>query len=143
EHKFLIGGVSISNQFSDFSKSLMIEFMKSHYYDPYVAQYIYPKKEYKVKLKDADKDFVFNEAEADLNKFDKIIDEIEPNYLRIPVMIKKYIKQNTKVNAINEDTLFNNAVDKLMYIRKEDLPENTVKPVKEEFQKELEKKLGI
>ncbi|HRZ75513.1 MAG TPA: lysophospholipid acyltransferase family protein, partial [Flavobacterium sp.] len=42
EHKFLIGGVSISNQFSDFSKSLMIEFMKSHYYDPYVAQYIHP-----------------------------------------------------------------------------------------------------
>jgi putative hemolysin len=35
EHKFLLGGVSISNQFSDFSKSLMIEFMKSNYYDPY------------------------------------------------------------------------------------------------------------
>ena len=43
-YKFLMGGVSISNQFSDFSKSLMIEFMKSHYYDPYVAQYIHPKK---------------------------------------------------------------------------------------------------
>ena len=28
EHKFLIGGVSISNKFSEFSKSLMIEFMK-------------------------------------------------------------------------------------------------------------------
>src|SRR5690606_7498216 len=142
EHKFLIGGVSISNQFSDFSKSLMIEFMKSHYYDPYVAQYIYPKKEYKVKLKDADKDFVFNEAEADLNKFDKIIDEIEPNSLRLPVLIKKYIKQNAKVIAFNEDPLFNNAVDGLMYIRIADLPESTVKPVMEEFQKELEKKSG-
>jgi hypothetical protein len=29
-------------------------------------------------LKDADKDFIFNETEADLNKFDKIIDELEP-----------------------------------------------------------------
>jgi putative hemolysin len=142
EHKYLIGGVSISNQFSDFSKSLMIEFMKSHYYDPYVAQYVYPKKEYKVKLKDADKDFVFNEAEADLNKFDKIIDEIEPNSLRLPVLIKKYIKQNAKVIAFNEDPLFNNAVDGLMYIRIADLPESTVKPVMEEFQKELEKKSG-
>ena len=46
----------------------MIEFMKSNYYDPYVAQYINPKKEYKVKLKDADKDFIFDESEADLNK---------------------------------------------------------------------------
>lgn len=142
EHKFLIGGVSISNQFSDFSKSLMIEFMKSNYYDPYVAQYIHPKKEYKVKLKDADKDFVFNEAEADLNKFDKIIEEIEPGNLRLPVLIKKYIKQNARVVAFNVDPLFNNAVDGLMYIRIADLPESTVKPVMEEFQAELERKLA-
>lgn len=140
EHKFLIGGVSISNQFSDFSKSLMIEFMKSHYYDPYIAQFVRPKKEYKVKLKDADKDFVFNEAEADLNKFDKIIDEVEPGNLRLPVLIKKYIKQNARVISFNVDPLFNNAVDGLMYIKIADLPESTVKPVMEEFQAELERK---
>lgn len=141
DHKYLIGGVSISNQFSNFSKSLMIEFMKSHYYDPYVAQYVTPKKEFRVKLKDADKDFVFNEAEADLNKFDKIIDEVEPGSLRLPVLIKKYIKQNAKVIAFNVDPLFNNSVDGLMYIRIADLPDSTVKPVMEEFQAELEKKL--
>ncbi|RTY90843.1 lysophospholipid acyltransferase family protein [Flavobacterium sp. GT3R68] len=142
EHKFLIGGVSISNQFSDFSKSLMIEFMKSNYYDPYVAQYIHPKKAYKVKLKDADKDFIFDEAESDLNKFDKIIDELEPGSLRLPVLIKKYIKQNARVVAFNVDPLFNNAVDGLMYIRIADIPESTMKPVMEEFQAELERKLA-
>jgi putative hemolysin len=141
EHKFLLGGVSISNQFSDFSKSLMIEFMKSNYYDPYIAQYIHPKKAYKLKLKDADKDFIFNETEADLNKFDKIIDELEPGVLRLPVLIKKYIKQNARVVAFNVDPLFNNAVDGLMYIRISDIPESTMKPVMEEFQAELERKL--
>lgn len=140
EHKFLIGGVSISNKFSDFSKSLMIEFMKSHYYDPYIAQYVHPKKEYKVKLKDDDKDFVFNETESDLNKFDKIIEEVEPGSMRLPVLIKKYIKQNARVIAFNVDPLFNNAVDGLMYIRIADLPESTVKPVMEEIQAELERK---
>lgn len=139
EHKYLIGGVSISNQFSEFSKSLMIEFMKSNYYDPYVAQYINPKKEFKVKLKDADKDFIFDESEADLNKFDKLIEEVEPGSLRLPVLIKKYIKQNAKVVAFNVDPLFNNAVDGLMYIRIADLPDSTVKPVMEEFQAELER----
>ncbi len=140
EHKYLIGGVSISNKFSNFSKSLMIEFMKSNYYDPYVAQYIRPKKEFKVKLNDADKDIVFDESEADLNKFDRIIDELEPESLRLPVLIKKYIKQNARVVAFNVDPLFNNAIDGLMYIKIADLPESTVKPVMEEFQKELEKK---
>ena len=142
EHKFLLGGVSISNQFSDFSKSLMIEFMKSNYYDPYIAQYIYPKKEYKVKLKDAEKDFIFDEAESDLNKFDKIIDELEPGNLRLPVLIKKYIKQNARVVAFNVDPKFNNAIDGLMYIRIADIPESTMKPVMEEFQAELERKLA-
>ncbi|MGI9547227.1 MAG: GNAT family N-acyltransferase [Flavobacteriaceae bacterium] len=140
EYKYLIGGVSISNQFSNFSKSLMIEFMKSNYWDPYVAQYIRPKKEFKVKLNDADKEFVFDETEADLNKFDKLIDEVEPGSLRLPVLIKKYIKQNAKVVAFNVDPLFNNAVDGLMYIKISDLPESTVKPVMEEFQAELEQK---
>ena len=141
EHKYLIGGVSISNQFSNFSKSLMIEFMKSNYWDPYVAQYIRPKKEFKVQLKDADKEFIFDETQADLNKFDKLIDEVEPGSLRLPVLIKKYIKQNAKVVAFNVDPLFNHAVDGLMYIRIADLPESTVKPVMEEFQAELERKL--
>ncbi|GAB5473989.1 MAG: lysophospholipid acyltransferase family protein [Maribacter sp.] len=140
EHKYLIGGVSISNQFSNFSKSLMIEFMKSNYWDPYVAQYIRPKKEFKVKLKDADKEFIFDETQADLNKFDKLIDEVEPGNLRLPVLIKKYIKQNAKVIAFNVDPLFNNSVDGLMYIKIADLPESTVKPVMEEFQAELERK---
>ncbi len=142
EHQYLIGGVSISNQFSNFSKSLMIEFMKSNYWDPYVAQYIRPKKEFKVKLKDADKEFVFDETQADLNKFDRLIDEVEPGSLRLPVLIKKYIKQNAKVVAFNVDPLFNNSVDGLMYIKISDIPESTMKPVMEEFQEELERKLA-
>jgi putative hemolysin len=141
EYKYLMGGVSISNQFSNFSKSLMIEFMKSNYYDPYIAQYVRPKKEYKVKLKDADKDFVFDTTQADMNKFDKIIDEIEPGNLRLPVLLKKYVKQNAKLVAFNVDPKFNNSVDGLMYIRIADLPESTVKPVMEEFQAELEQKI--
>lgn len=138
EHKYLIGGVSISNKFSNFSKSIMIEFMKSNYYDPYLAQYVHPKKEFKVKLKDVDKDFVFDATKADLNKFDKLIEELESDNLRLPVLIKKYIKQNAKVVAFNVDPLFNNSVDGLMYIKIKDLPESTVKPVMEEFQAELE-----
>jgi hypothetical protein len=66
-----------------------------NYYDPYIAQYVHPKKAYKVKLKDADKDFIFNETEADLNKFDKIIDELDSEFAF--TSIKKYIKQNAKV----------------------------------------------
>lgn len=135
EYKYIIGGVSISNQFSEFSKALMIEFMRSHFYDPYVAQYVRPKKAFKPKLKDQDKDFIFDEANADLNKFDKLIEELEPGGLRLPVLIKKYIKQNARLIAFNVDPKFNDALDGLMYIRIQEIPESTIKPVLEELSK--------
>ena len=136
EHKFLMGGVSISNKFSDFSKSLMIEFMRSHYYDSVVAQYVHPKNDYKVKLKERDKNLFFEGLDNDLNKFDKLIDDIEPE-MRLPVLIKKYIKQNAKVIAFNVDPNFNDAIDGLMYIRISDLPESTINPVLEELSEQL------
>ena len=138
EHKFLMGGVSISDKFSEFSKSLMIEFMRSHYYDSAVAQYIHPKNEFKVNLKDRDKHLFFDEVESDLNKLDKIIDDLEPQ-MRLPVLIKKYIKQNAKVISFNVDPTFNDAIDGLMYIRISELPESTIKPVLEEMSEQIRK----
>lgn len=137
DHKYLMGGVSISDKFSDFSKSLMIEFMRSHYYDAFVAQFVHSKNEFKVKLKDFEKEMFLDYLDKDLTKFDKIIDEIEPN-LRLPVLLKKYFKQNAKVIAFNVDPKFNDAIDGLMYIRISELPEDTMKPVMDEMQKELD-----
>ncbi|MGV8913992.1 MAG: lysophospholipid acyltransferase family protein [Kaistella sp.] len=142
EHKFLMGGVSISDKFSEFSKSLMIEFMRSHYYDSAVAQYIHPKKEFKVKLKDRDKNLFFEAVESDLNKLDKIIDDLEPE-MRLPVLIKKYIKQNAKVISFNVDPNFNDAIDGLMYIRISELPESTIKPVLDEMSEQIQKEESI
>lgn len=136
DHKFLMGGVSISNRFSDFSKSLMIEFMRSHYYDSVVAQYVHPKNDYKVRLKEKEKNLFFEGLDNDLNKFDKLIDDFEPE-MRLPVLIKKYIKQNAKVIAFNVDPNFNDAIDGLMYIRISDLPESTIRPVLEELSEQL------
>lgn len=136
DHKFLMGGVSISDKFSEFSKSLMIEFMRSNYYDSAVAQYVHPKNEFKVKLRERDKNLFFDEMESDLNKLDKVIDDLEPE-LRLPVLIKKYIKQNAKVIAFNVDPNFNDAIDGLMYIRISELPESTIKPVLEEMSEQI------
>lgn len=133
-HKFLMGGVTISDKFSDFSTSLMVEFMKSNYYDPFVAQFVRPKKEYRVKLKDADKGVVFSELEHNIKFLEEIIADLEPDGLRIPVLLKKYIKQNAKVIAFNVDPLFNNAVDGLMYIKIDDLPKSTVLPLMEKIE---------
>lgn len=139
KYKYLMGPVSISNNFSDFSKSLMIMFMKIYYYDNTLAKYIHPQKEYNIKLEQNDKDFILENSNGSLQLFDRVIEEIEPDGLRIPVLIKKYIKQNARFLGFNVDPKFNNAIDGLMYIKITDIPENTIKPVLENF-KSTEKK---
>ena len=133
DHKYLLGCVSISNKFSSFSKSMMIEFMKSNYYDPYLAQYVHPKNAYKIKLNEDYKHFVFKTTKSDINKFNNIIDEIENENLRLPILIKKYIKQNAKVISFSVDPDFNNTIDGLMYVKISDLPSSTVKPIIDEI----------
>jgi len=134
DHEYLIGPVSISDKFTYFSKSLIVEFMKSYFYDAYMAQFVRPNKAFKVRLKETDKTFIFDSATENLVKFDKLIDELEPENLKIPVLLKKYIKQNARLIAFNVDPNFNNAIDGLMYIKISDLPEETVKSVLEEFE---------
>ncbi len=140
DHEYLIGPVSISDKFSNFSKSLIVAFMKSYFYDPITAQYIHPNKKFKIKLSEKDRNFIFSTADKNLVKFDKLIDELEPQNLKIPVLLKKYIKQNARLISFNVDPNFNNSIDGLMYIKISDLPEDTVKPVLEEFEKQFENK---
>lgn len=134
EMKYLIGGVSISNQYSKFSKSVIVTFMQSHFYDAHLGQYVSPRKAYKDRLWQEDEEFLKKSTKSDINKLDKFIEDIEPGNLRLPVLLKKYINQNARVLGFNVDPLFSEVVDGLVYIPISDLPEATVNPVREEFE---------
>ncbi|HAD97616.1 MAG TPA: glycerol acyltransferase [Cryomorphaceae bacterium] len=130
ELEFITGCASISNKFSRFSKSLMVEYLTTHHGDPEMAEHIRPRKPFKPKLKDEHKDVVFESSDDDLNKFDRLIEDLEPGDMRFPVLIKKYIKQNARIVCFNVDPLFNDSLDGFMYIRISDLPEETLSPSK-------------
>lgn len=126
ELEYIVGSASISNSFSKFSKSAMVEYLLKYYGDAHMAQYIRPRKAFRSKLKDAHREFVVDGSSDDINHFDKMIEGFEPQGLRLPVLIKKYIKQNAKMVCFNVDPLFNNSLDGFMYISILDLPEETL-----------------
>lgn len=122
EYRYLIGTVSISNNYSAFSKELIIEFIKANFYAKDYAGFVEPRKAYKIKLnKDLDKNIILKIARKDLNKLDRFIQDIEPNY-KMPVLLKKYLQQNAKIIAFNVDPKFNNCLDGLMIQDLEDIP---------------------
>lgn len=126
ELKYITGCASISNSFSRFSKSLMVEYLIQHYGDEELAYHIRPRKPFKPKLEEKYRQLVFESSHDDLNKFDRIIEEIEPGDMRFPILIKKYLKQNSRIVCFNVDPLFNDSLDGFMYIKIEDLPEGTL-----------------
>ncbi len=132
--RYITGCVSISNQFTKFSKSLMVAFVEKHFYDKEMAKLVKPRKEFKGKLGKLEETFL-SSLGNDLNKFDKLIEELEPGSMRFPVLLKKYIKQNARVIGFNVDPKFNNTVDGLMYIDIHNLPEQTLQPVLDELNK--------
>ena len=127
ELKYITGCASISNRFSRFSKSLMVEYLLQHYGDQEVGKYIRPRKPFKPKLDEKYRNLVFESSQDDLNKFDRIIEEVEPGEMRVPVLIKKYLKQNARIVCFNVDPMFNDSLDGFMYIKIADLPEDTLK----------------
>jgi len=135
EYRYFIGCVSISNNFSKFSKSLIIEFVKKNYYDRKIAQYIHPRKRFRVKLKKEDRMLV-DLSEDDVNKIDRLVDEMEPGNLRFPILLKKYIKQNARIVGFNVDPKFNNALDGLMLLDLLELPLDTLNQAVKEINDE-------
>lgn len=125
EVKYLIGPVSISNDYSEISKSLTVSVLQSHYFDSDKAQYIRPRKPFRVRMGKQDIEALLENSQDNLRKVDKIIADIEPRHFTLPLLLKKYLGRNAKIIGFNIDPKFNNALDALMILNLADLPKET------------------
>lgn len=134
EYRYLIGPVSISNQFSKMSKALITEFIKTNYYDNELAELVKPRTRFKIILHDIDTDIINEATRKDINKLDKFIEDIEPANFRLPVLLKKYIKLNAKIICFNIDPKFNDALDGLIILDLFKLPLETIRSLSKELE---------
>ncbi len=136
EYRYLIGPVSISNRFSNFSKEMIIRYIMLHHYHYKFSKYIKPRKKFVVEgFQDLDTDIIM-EASGDLNKFDKFIKDVDTSNFNMPVLLKKYLKQNGKIVGFNIDPKFNNALDGLLIMDLFDVPLETISSLSKEINDE-------
>jgi len=137
EIKYIFGSVSISNTFSQTSRSLLSAYIKKYYFDAEYAQYIKPKTEYKVKLNPVSHQILESAKPNHIKDLEKMIRKFEPAGVRFPVLIKKYLSQNARVVGFNVDPKFGNSLDGFMYINVKHLPDKTLNLVMNELEKAL------
>ncbi len=133
EYRYLIGPASISNEFSKFSKGLIVSFFKSNYFDIELAKYLKPRKKFKIpNTPNVDDKIFLDFSSNDLNKLDRNIKDIE-NDFGIPILFKKYIKLKAKIIGFNIDPKFNDCLDGLIILDIFDIPLDIIKSLSKEI----------
>lgn len=123
QYRYLIGPVSISNDYSQQSRSFMVAFIQAYFFDHALAAHIKPRKRFKPSFNKVDIHDLLEGTQADLKMADRLVDEMEPRHARLPILLKKYIKQNARIIGFNIDPKFMNALDGLIVLDIQELPE--------------------
>lgn len=133
EYRFLIGPVSISNRFSDFSRSLMIEYVRKNYFDEEMAQFVRPRNEFRPDTGTVDSEILI-EGSKDLGGFDKQIRDVDLEDAGMPVLLKKYLSLNGRIVAFNLDPEFNDALDGLLVLDLMKVPMQVINSLSKEIE---------
>jgi len=131
EYRYLIGPVSISNRFSEFSKHTIIEYIRKYHYNDQYARYIKPKKRFRVPGYSFDTEILFENLK-NLQQLDRLIEDVESNS-RMPVLLKKYLQLGGKIVEFNIDPLFNDCLDGLLILDLYDVPPDVIASLSREM----------
>ena len=120
-YRYLIGPVSISNSFSNFSKSLIVDYITRNHFDEEMAQYVKPRKQFKVDYASIDADLLL-EAEDSFRGLDNLISELETRNMKVPVLLRQYISLNAKIICFNIDPKFEDCLDGFLVLDLQKVP---------------------
>ena len=132
EYRYLMGPVSVSDDYSTTSKEMIIKFIMTHHFDWKLARSITPRNSYKFKTEDQNLSVLMQTMDNDINSLDKLIGDLDESNSGLPVLLKKYIKLNAKIIGFNVDPKFNNCLDGLIVLDLCDVPKNTIESLSKE-----------
>jgi putative hemolysin len=122
-YRYLIGPVSISNTFSNFSKSLIVDYINRNHFDHEMAQYVRPRKKFKVDFSSIDTDILMS-GEDSFKGLDNLISEVETRTMKVPVLLRQYIALNAKIICFNIDPKFADCLDGFLVLDLQKVPQD-------------------
>ena len=112
----LFGPVSISNEYNEFSKSLLATWLSMHNFLPELAQFIRPKNPFQVKkFQNQDLRLALTGTQ-EVEQLAALIADVDPNQKGVPILIKQYLKLGGKLLGFNQDPNFNDVLDGLILV---------------------------
>ncbi|MCB1198990.1 MAG: glycerol acyltransferase, partial [Deltaproteobacteria bacterium] len=113
----LFGTVSISNEYSNFSKHLIMDYVKRFTFDDALSRQVKPisPPKGKMKLKEMEESLLYTFIQ-EIEDVSEMISDYEMEYQGVPVLLKHYLKLGGKIIGFNVDPEFQNCVDGLILV---------------------------
>ena len=115
-YRYLFGPVSITNDYQEISRQLMVAFLKENSYLNDLAKYVRPRNPFRspkmARLVDYGENFIIN----DMDEVTSLISDIENKQEGIPILLKQYLRLGGKLLGFNVDRKFSNVLDGLILV---------------------------
>ena len=108
-----------------------MEYAKKHFFHPTFSSWFTPKTPFNPALAGYLSDENGDRMEAVLH-LEELLDQIQPEHIEFPILMKQYIRQNARFLGFNLDPNFNNALDGLMILDIAEVPEQTIEMLQRE-----------
>lgn len=132
QYRYLYGPVSISKDYSDASKGVIVEFIRRYFLDKQMSQLVEPRKPFRAKLKTVDTRLLAEHLPEGFEALDNFIETIEPAHFKVPVLFRQYLKLNARFIAFNVDPNFADCLDGLMILDIRNVPESMLEALQQE-----------
>jgi len=127
QYRALFGAVSISNDYHDMTKQLLVNFLRNNGYAGDLAKLVKAKNPLRRRRRlDLDRGLLAAVV-RDVRDVDELVAEIEIDHKYMPVLLRQYLKLNGKLLGFNVDPDFGNVLDGLMLIELENVERQTLK----------------
>jgi len=131
-YRYMFGPVSISNNFSKFSKDLIVDFITKNHFDYELGAYVKPRNKFKADLSAIDRDLLIESSES-LKDLDGLISDIENSHIKIPVMLRQYMNLNAKIICFNIDPKFSDCLDGFLVVDMRNIPPEMLEKIGKNF----------
>jgi putative hemolysin len=113
-YKILFGPVSISRDYNDYSRRLMIEYLEANHWDDDFAPLVKAKNPPRQRLDAGERKALSLVRDAD--DVSALISEIEDDNKGMPVLLRHYLKLNARILSFNVDPAFGHCTDGLIVV---------------------------
>lgn len=116
QYHILFGPVSISRNYHNVSKRLLVRFLRRNNFHPSLSEYVRPRRPFRCPRIGCIDQTALLSTFRDIDDISLLISEIEKDGKGVPVLLKHYLKLNGRLLSFNLDTAFSNALDGLLLV---------------------------